>query len=410
MALMVLSGIVVTRLLGTVEYGVYSFVLAFISFASIFFNFGFGAAGARVLALAGDESRERQLIAACFVFGGVISSLFSVFIFICSFGVDEIFKSNAKGILGSASIVAGALPFEIFVMQICRGANRIKFLALFNILPKLLYLGMIGVAFSMTGLTAGIALWLNLSGILGTCITVMLLLKPTFGALRRDVRIVVLETKGYGFNVYLGSIADTTTHKLDKLFIAAFVDTTWVGFYNLATTLVSPMISLSTSVAASLFKDFANEKKGIDNRVVICNFIWLLSCVAFLALGGKFLIKTLFSEEFLPAVALIFPLAVAGLFQGMYQPFNMFLNAKGKGRELRFIAIVNAATNIVGNVVLIYNFGTMGAALACLIAKGGEFALNVFFYRKLMGEDKTLSISGRVSASAGVSDRRSLEV
>jgi O-antigen/teichoic acid export membrane protein len=169
------------------------------------------------------------------------------------------------------------------------------------------------------------------------------------------------------------------------MFIARFVNTTSVGFYALATTLVSPISKLSNAMSISLFKGFTNLKR-IDKRVIWFNLIWVTVCVAILTIGGKFIVVTLFSEKFLPVVPLILPLAIAGFFQGLYTPLNMFLSAHRKGKELRFTSFVEAGFNLVGNFIFIYYWGAMGAAIASAIAKAIEFVLNFYFYKKCIKE------------------------
>lgn len=377
-----LTGVINTRYLGPEGYGIYCFALSFISFLGIFFGFGLTSAAARLIALAPNQRRERELIATSIFAGMFVSLAFSQTVFISSFIVDHVFSTNVKPLIAGISVIAAALPFQTFITQICRGANRIGYIAIFNVIPKLWYLLTILIAIATSTLNPLVALFLSLGGIFVTSLIIAVRLKPRFNNLRNDIALLLKETKKYGFNVYLGSIADTTTYRLDKLFIASFVNTTSVGFYALSTTIVSPMVSLSTSLSVSLFKQFTNEQAGIDRKVILFNAAWLAFCLLFLLGMGKLIVVTLFSHNFLPAVPLIAPLALAGFFQGMYQPFNMFLNAKGKGKELRLTAFVEAVFNVIGNFVFIYFYGAMGAAIASAIAKGIELALNVYFYRK----------------------------
>jgi len=99
-------------------------------------------------------------------------------------------------------------------------------------------------------------------------------------------------------------------------------------------------------------------------------------------LPGRWIIRTLFTSKFLPSVPLMLPLAIAAFFQGLYQPLTLFLAAHKKGKELRFTAFVQAGFNVVGNLVLIYLWGPLGAGIASAIAKAIELTLNVHFYRK----------------------------
>jgi O-antigen/teichoic acid export membrane protein len=381
----ILTGILNTRFLGPEGYGIYSFVLAIISFLSIFFGFGFGSAGARLVALAPNEEREREVLGGSIFIGICISFLLSVTIFISSFFTDWIFKTNINRLLVLLSVIGGVLQLQLMIGQACQGANRILELAVFNLLPKLWYLVALTIVVLAYDLNAFLALFLNFGSILIACLIMIPRLKPTFKNLNHSLKSLQKETKEYGFHVYIGSIADTSSYRLDNLFIASFVNTTSVGFYTLATTLTSPISTLSRSLSISLFKDFTKTKK-IDKKVILFNLIWLAICIMFLVVAGKVIVVTFFSGKFLPVVPLILPLALAGFFQGMYQPFNMFLNAKGKGRELKQAALVEALFNVISNLVLIYLYGAMGAAISSATAKAIELAFNIYFYKQATKE------------------------
>ena len=375
------TGMVNSRYLGPSGYGVYSFAMTAITFLSIFFGFGIFSAGARLIALASDDSEEREIAGTMIILGAVIALLFSVTVFGSSLIVDRIFHTNVRGLLMSASFITGALPLHQMMVQLYRGSNRIHGMALFVLIPKLWYLGSAVLVVVIWHLNPLIALLLNLSGVVVAASLATYLLHPLFGKALKHLRRVFKETKEYGFSVYLGRIVDTSTYKLDGLFIASFVNTTYVGFYTLASTIVSPMSTLSHSMSTSLFKSFTKAER-IHRKVFLVNFFWLVFCGAFLWIAGRFIVVNLFTNKFLPVVPFILPLAIAGLFQGMYTPMHMFLAANRKGKELRMISFSEATFNVLGNFILIKLYGAMGAAIASAIAKGIELILNLYFYRR----------------------------
>ncbi len=119
----------------------------------------------------------------------------------------------------------------------------------------------------------------------------------------------------------------------------------------------------------------------IPKKVIQINFLWLFICTICLILFGGYIVTLLFGERFKPITPLILPLALAAFFQGMYQPYT-FLAAKEKGKWIRNIAFVEANFNIVGNFVLIYMYGVMGAAIASGVAKFITYALCINYYKR----------------------------
>jgi O-antigen/teichoic acid export membrane protein len=98
----------------------------------------------------------------------------------------------------------------------------------------------------------------------------------------------------------------------------------------------------------------------------------------------------LFTDKFLPTVPLILPLALAGLFQGMYQSYNRFLGAKEKGKWMRNISFMQSIFNVTGNFFCIYYWGAMGAAIASMIATLIAYLGHVYYYRKYSQYSKNI--------------------
>lgn len=381
----IFTGVINTRFLGPIDYGILAFVVALIGFISLFFEFGFFSAGARLLALANNEKEERSLIGGLLVITIGIALSFSLSIFIFSFFVDSIFKTEIGGILRIISILVSIYPFQYMLQQVCQGANRIEKMSAYNVMPKIWYLIGALIVITYFKLTIFLALLLTLSGVIFATVLVIASLKPNFDNLRGNIALIWKETKEYGFHVYLGRVASMATFDLDRMLLSYFVNTTSVGFYSLAMTLTSPMVLLPRSLATSLFKDFA-QKDRIPKKVIYFNFLFLLSCVIALILLGEYVVILLFSEKFLPVVPLILPLAVANLFRGMIQPYNMFLGAKGEGKALRNTAFILTGSNLVGNFTLIPLYGALGAAYASLFALFINYFGHIFYYHKSLGK------------------------
>lgn len=377
MALGLITAPIVTRLLGPEKYGILAFVLAVISFISLFFEFGFFSAGARLLTVSKAKEKDQELIGALTLITIGISISFFLTLFVFGFFVDSIFNTNAGHILRSISILAAIIPFQYMLQQICQGANEIKKMAIANVVPKLWYLAGLLIALTFLKLDVLLVLVLEFTGIIIAAGLIIWSLKPKFNNLKENFRTIWRETKEYGFHIYTGRVVDISTYQLDKIFISYFVNTLWVGFYNLAMIITSPMVLLSQALSTSLFKGFAKRDR-IPQKVILFNFLWLSVCTVGLMFLGKFIVVILFSNRYLPVVPLILPLALAGFFQGMYQPYNMFLGAHRKGKYLRNAAFISAGVNVVGNITLIPIFGAIGAAYASALSMG--FSLMFYFY------------------------------
>jgi len=384
MALGLITAPIVTRVLGPEKYGLLAFVLAVISFISLFFSFGFFSAGARLLAISKSKEKDQELIGTLVIITVGISLTFFLTLFIFSFFVDSIFHTTAGDILRTISILAAIIPFQYMLQQGCQGTNEIKKMAVANILPKLWYLAGLLIAVSFFKLSIFIVLFLNLTGIIIAVSLIIWSLKPKFDNLRESIKSIWKETKEYGRHVYFGRIASMATYNSDKMLISYFNGTSNVGFYSLAMTLTNPMLILSSSLSTSFFKEFAKKKK-VPKKVVYFNFLWLLFCCAGLIIFGKWIVILLFSTKFINVYPILIILTFANFFRGLTQPYNKFLGAKGEGKALRNTAVILTICNLLGNLTLIPFWGAIGAAYASLFALMVNYFGHLFYYHKYLG-------------------------
>ncbi len=381
-----------TRILGPRDYGVLAFFLTITGFCVLFFRFGLFSSGGLLLARSRVGQNERELIGALLIIALLVGLAYGLFIFLSSFLVDRIFKTEVQGLLRILSPLVISLPFQFLFPQIYRGTNQIYQLFWFNILPKALFvLGILTLlAFRMTRLGIAQLLAMNLAAVIITVVVMGAVLRPSFQRVREHISIVLKKNREYGLHLYWGQIADQSTYQLDQMFITYFVNTTQLGFYSLASRVTAPLVMLSHSLSTALFKGFAHRDR-IPVCVILFNFLWLGTGVLGLVLLGRFLVTALFTERFLPIVRLIPLLALACFFQGMYQPFGMFIESKGRGKWVRNVAFFSTVANVLGNAVLVPLYGAMGAAVATLGGRFTHFSLYCYYYSRFRRE----SSSGR---------------
>lgn len=376
------TGILNSRFLGPTQYGFYTFVITVVEFMQLFGGFGFAPSGARLVALAKTRQDERAIQGTLVIVGLVLGVCLAVLLAVSSPLIDGLFHTSLQTTLLMGSLLCVTAPLQLILTRACNGANRIGVLAVLNILPKALYfLGAIGVIL-FAQLTARTALLLYFGGVMGACLFAILALRVRFENVSGHLKELKGEVRRYGLNVYLGGLADNSTFKLNSLLIAGFVNTTWLGFYSIAATMVSPMVSFSTSLSSSLYRSLA-RKDRIDPKVFWANGIFLAVSAILIGLCARPLIALLLTRSFLPACGLVYILVFTAFFQGMYQPINAFLGAHGKGRESRRISFMVTAVNLCGAVILIPTLGAVGAAFISAVAKLCELMGNIYYYRQV---------------------------
>ena len=381
----VFIGVINTRALGPEGYGILAFFLVITSFTVLFFRFGFFSASGLLIAQAKEERKERELTGASVIVAFLIGISHSFFILFLSFFVDDIFHTNIGWILRYTSFILIALPFGMLIPQVGRGMNKIERLSLFNVIPTAVYLLGALMLLKIIQIEPFHFILLHIFATVIGIFVVINLFHPLFTNIKENLRDIWKKTKEYGFHLYLGQVVGSGTEKLDGIFITYFVNTTQLGFYSLAMAITAPMVGLSSALSMSLFKGFVDMDR-IPKKVIYYNFLWLAACVAGLILFGKFIVVLLFTEKFLPTVPLILPLALATFFRGMYQPYNMFLGAKGKGVWMRNGAVIMGASSIITNMIFVPLWGAYGAAVATAITMGLSLSIYLYYYKKFLKE------------------------
>jgi len=259
-----------------------------------------------------------------------------------------------------------------------QGSNKIGLLSAFRTAPRMLYIIGILLLLAFSGINVVSLILLRIGIAIFVILLTLRILKPSFEYLRQNIKKLGTTNRKYGLHLYIGKIVQHSTRKLDGVLISYFADTTNLGFYSLATVATSPISMLSISLSTSLFKDFAKRER-IPRKVICFNFLWLTSCALGVILIGKHIIVLLLSERFLPVGQLIVPLALASFFQGAYQPYNMFLGARGE-RRIGYLAFIIAPINTFGNLILVPRYGAFGAAVALAISMALWYVLYLLLY------------------------------
>ncbi len=381
----VLFTVINTRYLSQTEFGSLNFYLQIITFLSLTFEFGYFAAGSRLIAIERDYLEERKLIGALIVIGIFISMAFVLLLFGISFFVDPIFNSNVKYLLLIGLVPSVAFPFQFLMQLVFQGSNEVIKLSLYNVLPRLFYFALVGIGVLTNIFDLTFSAFTYVGSMFVVTILILTVSRPIFKDFKTFYERIRKETKEYGFRVYTGRVAGMMGYQSNILIIQYFVKEIQVANYALVNLFTTPISIFSRSLCTSLFKGFANQNE-IPRRVFRVNFIWLVGVSIVYILVGGFFLELLFSTKYSEAIPLILPLTAANFFMGTFQPYNFFLAAKGKGKYLRNTAIVLTVSSLVLNFALIPYYGAVGAAYAALISLFFDYVIHFYYYRKSLKE------------------------
>jgi O-antigen/teichoic acid export membrane protein len=379
--LAVVSTAMVTRNLGTSEFGSYSFAVSLLLFVALFFDFGLFLPAARLAAVTERRDR-REVIGTALLVYLPVAALFSVTIFVLSFWVDRWFNVDAGNALRLAAPVAGAIPFVFVLQQLAQGVDRLHVASLTSVLTQLLLVALLAVWLGVgEGLSSSSALVLRTLAFLLAGVTGALWLRPLLGAVGRRAFVLMRQAREWGFQVFIGRVLSIGTYNMDVLMLGLWTTPRWVGLYVLAGSLATASGVPVLGLTSALFGRMAREP-AIDRRwLIIASTVGVASSIG-VTLVAEPLIRLLFSARYAAAAGLVFPLALAQLVRGVTSIFNTFLSAHAQGTALRNAGLVLTISNVALNFALIPPFGAQGAAWASLVALVANLVAHVFFYRR----------------------------
>jgi O-antigen/teichoic acid export membrane protein len=383
-ALAVVATAILTRHLGTSEFGSYSFAVSVLFFVAMFFEFGLFLPAARLSALANEVDRRRILGAALLVYLPV-GAAFSATIFGLSFGVDGWFHVDAGHALRVSAAAAVGFPFVLVLQQLAQGIDRLHVASTATALAQLFLVALLGLLLGVGGdLSPASALVLRSLALLMASIVAALWLRPAFGAVGRWTRELVREARNWGFQLFLGRVLSIGTYNMDVLMLGLWTSPRSVGLYVLAGSLAAASGLPVIGFASALFARMAREPALARSWLVVATTVGA-SCAVAAWLLAEPAIRVLFSARYLAAAGLVLPLALAQLVRGITGIYNTFLSAHGRGADLRNAGLVLTISNLAFNFALIPPFGARGAAWASLLALIANLGAHVVVYRRSFG-------------------------
>lgn len=182
----------------------------------------------------------------------------------------------------------------------------------------------------------------------------------------------------------LASIVGTISIELDKLLIGYFYSTEELGIYNNASKEM-PVTMIATSITAVLMPQLVkllkrgNNEKAIElwNRATILSYVFIAFFASALIVFAPEVITILYSEKYLPGVAVFRVYSLVLLLRTTY--FGMILNSIGETRFVFITSIMNLILNVGLNFVCYIVFGFIGPAIATFLSIAVIAYLQIFY-------------------------------
>lgn len=367
-----------SQVLQTDEFGDYALIMAFYTISIVIYQAGFGIGFTKFYLDEENEEKRKTVLS---------SILNTIFLISVSLSAAGLFFSNqiSELILGTSSysqlffILFITLFFEnisYFLLYYFKTLEKSKFVVLITTISSVVNfaLNIILVYYYKLGIE-GIMIAQLVSG----AVVVVILIPMIF----KDYLITIdgeLIKKVFTFSapLFVGSIFAILLEVSDRYLIDFYLNKSQVGIYSFSYRIALIMnlfvISFRTAWAPRAINSYKEGGYSTDFGQVftklIASTLLIFISVSLLA-GDVFNLEIfgidLFNSEYAPGVTII-PFVLTGyIFSAFAGFYSVYPLVKGKSKHFLISDIGALMVNLILNVLLIKQFGIMGAALATLI-------------------------------------------
>lgn len=379
----VLSSVINTRFLDTVDYGDVRYVQNIINFIASLLLFGYFLSGSRLLALSKEEDYSRRIRGAMIVILGIACSFLILSCLVCYFVHKETNPLISHLFLIAIPVSMSPLLAN-YLGATAQGDNHIGRLSASKFIPSVIYVVVAYLLYTHTGATSKKMIILQQGVDVVILLFIILSTHPSFKDLKPIFKKLNMENKDYGLQLYLGSIVMVATNYIAGITISLVnQDNSEVGFYTLALSVTAPLATLPGIIGTTFFKRFASEDK-IPSRVLKYSLILtILSFVGFVLII-KPVVTFIYTERYAPVGDYAIWLAFGFSVHGLGDMINRYLGSHGQGRSIRNSSIFNGLFKLFGYTFLVYLFNTKGAILTNIICSTIYAGCLYYYYKKFI--------------------------
>ena len=379
-----IASIIIARLLGPNDYGLYSVVFIIPSLMMIFVNPGITSAIIKFLAQFRYEKKYDELSDIIRI--GVLFELFmSLAIFSITFllarelAVFLLKRGSTTFLVRIASFVILGQALFAVSNSVFIGLDRMENSAIISIIQALVksILGplLIVIGLGVFGVIIGHMTSYAIAGLIGG----ILVLKLYRGINKSNNKRFFLVLKMmilYGIPLYGSTLLISISGQYSSIILAWFASNTEIGNYSVATKFASLIGLLTTPIATALFPAFSKLSIKTDNEE-IKKFVWyslkyilllLVPSAMLVITTSKELISILFGSKYILAPIYLVIFSLIFFYSGFNVVLRNFFNGIGR-TDISFRATLVNVTILVPLVfILTQRYSVIGLIISTIIS------------------------------------------
>lgn len=385
-------GVCVARYLGPDQFGLLSYVLAYLAFFQVFANLGLDSIVVRELVHGQDGPKKRigSLLGTTLLMrfvAGFASWCFAVFFMVINYGWDDQ-RVLLVALAGGSLIFQAADTVDLWFQS--QNASRRTVLAklfAFSISAGLkLFLIYIGAALEFFAA----AIFFEF-GMIALSLALVYRRNTSESAWKSDLKEFGIKILRESWPIILSGFAISIYMRIDQLMIQSMLGNKEVAFFSAAFTFVSLWSIIPTIICSSFMPMISKYKSSNESMYLllvsrVLRFLLMISIsISILVMiWSKQIVYIIYGVEYADAsgVLKILIFTIIPIFLGLGQGLWIF-NEKKSSLYLKQ-TVIGLSFSIPLNFILIKYYGIQGAAISAVIAHSTSAILvNFFLERKL---------------------------
>lgn len=366
MVLSFLFNSIVAKKVSTEVFGEFSLILSIVGILILVSNLGLFSSIPVILAGISNRSLIGPYVGACVIIAVFTGISMCVLLLIANSIVGS-FPENISVVLFVCLPVIFFAPCRELLLQLGKGLNNLLVLVCVRAGIPLLMLCSLFILPGGYELNLGNLVIIQYGSIFIFSVVIFILLKPKVRGSLFALKKITKKNRDYGSRAYAAHLFASTWPEVLVFAISYYASMTELAFYRVSLLLVSPLILISQNIATYFFKSFHSNEQ-LSHRFIILNV--LIVCVQYLCFIYviKSILLLFFGEQYREALPIIYIMALGASMAGLYQITDAFMNANSQGKSILISSLSMGSMAILSAIVLIPNFGGLGAAYAYLIA------------------------------------------
>jgi PST family polysaccharide transporter len=382
--IMFLMAIALARLLGTEQYGVYTFATGFVALFSAMLDFGLSLVVLRDMSV--DKSKTERLMGNFISIRFISGFLMLLTIFIASLFVDKSSQTIYVIYLLAVYVIADSFSGIFSVLFLSRG--KMQYDAIAKIVTGTLLFVATFIVIYLTHSVVLAALTMMVCSVVSVAIYWMIGNKYFTKIkllLNRDV-VIYLFKEGYifGLSGFLGLV----NLNFSNVVLGFFVSNSDIGGFGAIFKIWLIVVFMSSMLLYPVFPTFSknknNKKTLVDINKKIFTYLLPLSVLFIIVflLFKQFLVDLILGQQYVRYAYLLNYMLFMSLFYALKAPIGYTLAAVGLQKKFFMSLLCAAFVNVSLCLILIPIFGITGAAIACLASEFVDFSFLSYFFWK----------------------------